>query len=272
MLVSVIIPVHNQLAYTRQCLNSLFVTENGIRQEVIVIDNASSDGTASYLQEKGRRLKTIRNSTNDGFARACNLGARAAAGRYLCFLNNDTICQSGWLSSLLALIESEPRIGVVGSKLLYPDGTVQHAGVVISGENPIVPVLIYQGAPAKAPYVNKTRDFQAVSGASMLVRRQVFEAAGGFDEGYINGCEDLDFCFEVRRLGYRIVYTPASVLCHFESSTPGRHRYILENRARLQAKWLGKITADAAQYYRQDGFDQVPHFFNASRKMRQIKG
>jgi len=261
--VSIIIPVHNQVAYTRQCLESLFVTTSQIQREIIVVDNASSDGTGPFLKGKAGRLKIITNTINAGFARACNLGARAATGEYLCFLNNDTICRPGWLAKLLAVMQTGPQIGVAGGKLLYPDGTVQHAGVVIARENPITPVLIYRGAPGAAPYVNKTRDFQSVSGACMLVRRRVFELVGGFDEGFINGCEDLDFCFCVRQLGYRVVLVPASVLYHFESRTPGRHKHIPQNRIRLQAKWGGKIKADAAQYYWEDGFrGKAPSFKN----------
>lgn len=258
MTVSVIIPVHNQLAYTRQCLESVFATDKGVRREVIVIDNASTDGTFSYLRRQSGRLKAIRNTTNLGFARACNQGARAATGQFLCFLNNDTVCRPGWLAALLAAMRTDPRIGVAGSKLLYPDGTVQHAGVVITRENPISPLLIYRGAPGNAPFVNKTRDFQVVTGACMLVRRQVCDTVGGFDEGFINGCEDVDFCLRVRQRGYRVVYVPASVLCHFESRTPGRHTHIPQNRARLHAKWRGKIRVDAAHYYRQDGFNGSP--------------
>lgn len=261
ILASVIIPVYNGLAYTRQCLQALRSNTSGVTYEVyevMVINNASTDGTGEYLHRLRPDVRVLTNQTNLGFAKACNQGARAARGQYLVFLNNDTIPQPGWLTAMVAVARRCPCIGVVGSKLLYPDGRVQHAGVVIRQEHPIGTRHIYRGYPASAPQVNKERDFQVVTGACMLVRRSVFEQLNGFDEGYINSYEDVDFCLRVRQAGWRVVYTPRSVLFHYESATEGRHLKDVENFQRLNAQWAGKIKADAHLYYQADS-TSPPH-------------
>ncbi len=253
VLVSIIIPAYNGLSYTRQCLQALWQNTSGIPYEVIVVNNGSTDETGDFLAQTGTGVKVIANQANLGFARACNQGAGAARGQYLVFLNNDTIPQRGWLAALVAVVRRDPRIGVVGSKLLYPDGRVQHAGVAIRRERPLGTQHIYKGCPASVPQVNKERDFQVVTGACMLVRRDLFKVLQGFDEVYVNGYEDVDFCLRVRQAGWRVVYTPRSVLIHYESATEGRHRYNMQNLQRLNSRWQGKVKADAGRYYQTDG-------------------
>ncbi|KKM08853.1 hypothetical protein SY88_22400 [Clostridiales bacterium PH28_bin88] len=250
--VSIIIPVYNCLVYTRRCLHALRSHTAGPSYEVIVIDNASTDGTGEFLARLKPWVKVITNKANLGFARACNQGARIARGGYVVFLNNDTIPSAGWLAALVAVAQRDPKIAVVGAKLLYPNGRVQHAGVVFRQANPIGTRHIYRGYMASAPQVNKERDFQVVTGACMLVRRYVFNSLQGFDEGYVNSFEDVDFCLRVRQAGWRVVYTPRSVLVHHESVSPGRHLKDQENMQRLNARWAGKIKADADLYYRAD--------------------
>jgi len=132
---SIIIPVWNQVELTRQCLHALAAATGGIEYEVIIVDNGSTDETPALLASLGGDVQIIRNDENLGFAKACNQGARAARGRYLVFLNNDTIPQEGWLQALVKEAQAYPNVAVVGSKLLYPDGTVQHAGVAFARAN-----------------------------------------------------------------------------------------------------------------------------------------
>ncbi len=129
---SIIIPVFNKLELTRQCLTTLASITTMPEYEVIVVDNASSDGTAEFLAELGGDVQVISNPENYGFAVACNQGANAARGEFLLFLNNDTIPTDGWLNALVDEVERHPDVAVVGSKLLYEDGTIQHAGVAFS--------------------------------------------------------------------------------------------------------------------------------------------
>jgi O-antigen biosynthesis protein len=236
---SIIIPVFNKLELTRQCLTTLASITTMPEYEVIVVDNASSDGTAEFLAELGGDVQVISNPENYGFAVACNQGANAARGEFLLFLNNDTIPTDGWLNALVDEVERHPDVAVVGSKLLYEDGTIQHAGVAFS-RIVFTPYHIYRKFPADSPMVNRRREFQCVTGACMLVRRDVFEQAGRFDEGFKNGFEDVDLCLKIRERGWRIVYRPDSVVYHLESQTPGRKTHDRDNARRLLERWSGK--------------------------------
>jgi GT2 family glycosyltransferase/radical SAM superfamily enzyme YgiQ (UPF0313 family) len=187
--VSIIIPVFNKVELTSQCLSKLAQVTRGAEYEVIVVDNHSTDETPGFLAGLGGDVQIISNRENLGFAKACNQGARAARGKYLLFLNNDTIPLTNWLMPLIEEVEQNSRAGVVGSKLLYENGTIQHAGVAFSRVW-FTPYHIYSGLPADAPCVNRRREFQSITAACMLVRREIFEAVGGFDEGYRNGFED----------------------------------------------------------------------------------
>ncbi len=248
-LVSIIIPTFNKWEYTSACLESLHLTAQTQQTpfEVIVVDNASTDLTSAALDSLPGclrlNIRVHRNKANLGFAKACNQGARLARGRYLLFLNNGTEARPGWLDAMVETLESDPSIAVVGSKLLYPDGTIQHGGVVIRRGRPfpITPDHLHRGRPASES--DQPLDLNAVTAACLLIRREVFEAIGGFDEGYINGYEDVDLCFKVKEQGWRIVYTPKSVLVHHESVSPGRHQRDIENRNRLHLRWLGRFTA-----------------------------
>ncbi|MDR7435657.1 MAG: glycosyltransferase [Armatimonadota bacterium] len=253
---SIIIPVHNNLHLTKTCLERIRQNSSEVDYEVIVIDNASTDGTREFLrseQELGK-LRAIFSDTNLGFAKACNLGAREALGKYVVFLNNDTEPLEGWLVALVSTAEKDERIAAVGAKLLFPDGTIQHAGIAIGKDlsAPIVPFHIYFRERADAPYVNREKDLQVVTGACMLVRRDVFLAFGGFDEAFKNGYEDVDFCLRLKEAGYRVVYTPKAEVIHLESQTPGRFDAVHENVALLHRKWLEKVRFDYEEILRQD--------------------
>jgi len=233
---SIVIPVFNRAELTEQCLVTLAAVTDGPTFEVILVDNASTDATADFLATLGGDVQVIRNAENLGFAAACNQGARAARGRHVVFLNNDTIPLAGWLAPLIAELDADPTVAVVGSKLLFPDETIQHAGVVFSRDLPI-PYHLFAHAPGAFAAVNHRRELQCVTGACMAVRRAVFDAVGGFDEGYRNGYEDVDFCLQVRQRGGRIVYQPASVLYHLESQTAGRKTNDEANGRRLMERW-----------------------------------
>jgi glycosyltransferase involved in cell wall biosynthesis len=184
-------------------------------------------------------VQVIRNTENLGFAVACNQGARAARGRHLVFLNNDTVPLPGWLTPLAAELDADPSVAVVGSKLLFADGTIQHAGVVF-GRELSLPYHAFSRAVATLPAVNRRRELQCVTGACMAVRRTVFAAIGGFDEGYRNGFEDVDFCLQVRERGGRVIYQPQSTLYHLESQTPGRKAHDQANATRLMERWSAR--------------------------------
>jgi GT2 family glycosyltransferase/glycosyltransferase involved in cell wall biosynthesis/Tfp pilus assembly protein PilF len=249
--VSIIIPTFNNLELTRSCLESIAKNTPADNYEVIVIDNGSTDGTREFLaveQSSGRITATL-NESNYGFARACNQGAACAKGKHLAFLNNDTEVHPGWLEPLLNMVENDSRVGAVGSKLLFPDGTIQHAGVVLVDDrrlnDPLLARHAYHKAAPELPEANRPMVYQALTAACLLVPRALFNTLGGFDEQFWNGYEDVDLCFRLAEAGRLAVYQPASVVTHHESqSGPERFRKAPQNIARLHQKWLGRIRPD----------------------------
>jgi GT2 family glycosyltransferase/Flp pilus assembly protein TadD len=247
--VSIIIPLFNRLDNTERCLDALFRNTPEGSYELIVIDNGSTDETAAFLKNSEKISRVISNPENLGFAKACNQGAKAAHGEYLVFLYNDTEAQPGWLDALVRIIHADPAIGAVGSKLLYPDGTIQHAGVVLADDrtlqNPLVGKHIYSGKPGDLAEANIPFCYQALTAASLLIRRSAFFDAGGFDEGYWNGYEDIDLSLTLGKNGRLLVYVPESVLILHESEKgPERFTQAEQNIRRLHEKWLGRIVPD----------------------------
>jgi GT2 family glycosyltransferase/glycosyltransferase involved in cell wall biosynthesis/Flp pilus assembly protein TadD len=254
---SIIIPVCNNMDLTKQCLESLAEVTTGPTYEVIVVDNGSTDGTAQLLQTLGGDVQVVRNPDNFGFAKACNQGAAVARGKYLVFLNNDTIPQRGWLSAMVEEAETHAETGIVGSKLLFLDRTIQHAGVVFDRDS-LMPYHCYKGFESDHPAVNRRREFGAVTAACMLVRREIFHAVGGFDEEYRNGFEDVDLCLKVRDKGWKVVYQPSSLLFHLEGKTPGRKQHDQQNADRFFERWGDRWwLADEDFVYVGDGYKAV---------------
>ncbi|GAC1403313.1 MAG: hypothetical protein NVSMB64_04820 [Candidatus Velthaea sp.] len=255
---SIVIPVFNREDLTRQCLATLPPTLTGAGEgEVIVVDNGSTPATAAVLAEFPW-VRVIRNDRNLGFAAACNQGARAATGRIIVHLNNDTQAFAGWLERLLEHF-ADARVGIAGARLLFPNDTIQHAGVIVGpsrfGAEGFGPYHFAAGAPGAHPQVMKPTDFAAVTGACLATPRELFLELGGFDEVYWNGYEDVDYCFKVGARGLRIVYEPRSVLYHFESQSGiQRKRRLLHNVRELSERWRDRIRPDHNVYNSRTGF------------------
>lgn len=244
--VSIVIPCYNQIHYTYACLQSILEFTKDVTYEVIIADDVSTDATAE-ISRFVDGLVICRNQTNQGFLRNCNQAAKAAKGKYIMFLNNDTKVTEGWLSSLVNLIESDDTIGMVGSKLVYPDGRLQEAGGIIwsdgSGWN-----YGRLDDPDKAEY-NYVKDVDYISGAAILLSVDLWKQIGGFDERFAPAyCEDSDLAFEVRKAGYRVVYQPLSKVIHFEGVSNGTDvngtglkRYQVENSQKLKEKWADEF-------------------------------
>ena len=257
--VSIIIPVLNKLEFTRQCLDRIWRnTADAISYEVIVVDNASSDGTADWFADVCRFPKPVqyqRNSTNLGFAAGNNLGARLSRGRHLLFLNNDTLVQPAWLTEMLRVSRS-PSVGVVGIKQLFPyTNTIYHTGIVFTPEGR--PEHLYPHLDASLRQVNKEREYQAVTGACLLIERSLFDDCGGFDEAYRNGYEDIDLCMKVRQRGRTIVCCTAAHIYHYGQISEGRTANDEANAALFASRWGGDLKSDRDAYLIRDRADSV---------------
>jgi GT2 family glycosyltransferase/SAM-dependent methyltransferase len=258
-LCSIVIPVRNKASVTRQCLNTLTAhPPASVDLEITVVDDGSTDVTPRLLASYGDRIGVLRHAASEGFATACNHGALMAAGEYLVFLNNDTIPMPGWLDALVDCAKRHGA-GIVGSKLLFPDDTVQHAGVAFGSNG--MPFHLYYRFPADHPAVNKCRRFQAVTGACLLVRRDLFEVLGGFDTAFFNMYEDVDLCLRAGETGQQVWYCPTSVLYHLQSVTRASPTDPLKGNAHsvdtLWARWRDRVHPDEVAFYVDDGLIDV---------------
>ena len=259
MKVSIIVLTYNNKALTIKCLKALFANTPKIYlDDVLVVDNASADGTQDYLK-KQKGIRIFLNKENLGFSKGNNFGASEAKGEILIFLNNDTEVRKGWLLPMLEIIKKKREVGAVGAKLLFPDGTIQHAGVVIS-EDRIPRHIYYQDNPKKS-YVNKEREYKAVTAACVAIPKTVFEKVKGFDEEYVNGLEDVDLCLRIRKAGYSVWYSPKSVVYHHEKVAPGRFKYNDHNYRLYMQRWGGE-EPDEHQYMINDGFSKLQIFWH----------
>ena len=208
----------------RQCIESVVEKTTYSDYELVVIDHDSSDaGTQAYLRALARRWPVHRWSGRFNFSAINNFGAARATGEYLLFLNNDTrVIAPDWLSAMLEHAQ-QPEVGAVGAKLLYPDGRIQHAGVVIGFGGPAGHVFRMEPSPSPGTsFMDLVQDCSAVTGACMMVARRRFAELGGFDERFRVAFSDTDLCLRLRARDHRVVYTPAALLYHYESVTRGR--------------------------------------------------
>jgi GT2 family glycosyltransferase len=254
--VSLVIPVHDHAALTRRCLEAV-LPDLPEGCEVVVVDDASSDETGAVLRSFGERIQPLTLRENVGFARACNEGAAAATGDLIVFLNNDTEPRSGWLDALLEHAERHPDAAVVGAKLVYPTGGVQHAGVVFGQDG--YPHNLYAGLPEGHPAVERSRPLQAVTGACMLARRTVFDAVGGFDAGYENSLEDVDLCLRIGAEGGKVHYCHEAVVVHMESASRGRRDRFKRSVDLYRSRWRETVRRDDLSVYAEDGLIEVEY-------------
>lgn len=224
-LVSIIIPNKNRSDLLKCCTDGLLNGTSYDRIEIIVVDNASDEPEIQSLYDelRNRSVKIVRFDEPFNYSRACNLGAAEANGEFLLFLNNDIeIVDPDWLDHLVREA-CRPGVGVVGAKLLYPDGHIQHAGVALGVFT--LAAHIFHRAPSEwGPFGSPetTRNWLAVTGACQLVSRRLFELVNGYDEGFQLSYSDVVFCLNVVRAGFRTIYVPAAVLLHHEGASRGQ--------------------------------------------------
>jgi GT2 family glycosyltransferase/glycosyltransferase involved in cell wall biosynthesis len=225
-LVSIIIPSRDKVDLLRACLSSIFAQTSYPSYEVLIVDNGSEEPrTLAYYEElrADERVRVIPFAEPFNWSRANNRGAAEARGDLLLFLNNDTEARdAGWLTELAGWTE-RPEVGVVGCRLVRPDGTTQHAGIAIGVEGHGSHIFDGDVTPIYGPFGSSEwyRDLMAVTGACLMTRRDVFEALGGFDERYMVGYSDITYCVDAHARGLRVIYTPHTTLLHHEGASRG---------------------------------------------------
>jgi GT2 family glycosyltransferase/glycosyltransferase involved in cell wall biosynthesis/predicted O-methyltransferase YrrM len=241
--VSIIIPVFNKWKFTCGCLVSLYENIGEVPScEVIVVDDASMDETPRVIDRYFKNVRFFRNEKNFGFIGSCNFGAGKARGKYLVFLNNDTLVKKGWLENLYKTFQENENVGLVGSKLVYPDGRLQEAGGLVWKDGSAW--NFGQGQDPSLSEFNYLREADYCSGASIMIPKRLFNEIGGFDRRYSPAyCEDSDLCFEVRKRNRRVLYQPASEITHFEGVSNGKDlktgikAYQVVNQKKFYEKW-----------------------------------
>lgn len=228
--VSVVILNYNGKHFLNVCLASLQDMDYPKKDyEIVLVDNASTDGSADFVRKKFPSVNLVQSQKNIGFASGCNLGVENAKGKYVVMLNNDTSVDKDWLTHLYNKIDSDSNIAAVNSKVLLfktirGQRLVQNTGVVVFKNG----YACDRGAVIKDrsmvyefdnPYYDQEADLIAFCGASVIIRRDVFDKLGGFDDSYFIYYEDVDLSLRIRRLGYRIVYEPKSLVDHVHSGT-----------------------------------------------------
>lgn len=253
--ISVIIPVLDQWTLTEACLRSL-AAHSPDTIEVIVVDNASTDETPQACPPLGQtlfpeRFHYLRQETNRNFGPAGNIGARHARGNRLFFLNNDTEVQKNWLPPLQHTL-TNPRIGAVGPRLLYPEGRVQHVGIACAPQGK--PLHLFEYFPGEHPAALRKRRCQALTAAALLLDTALFHQLDGFFEGFRNGCEDLDLCARIRATDLQLAVNPESVIIHHTSQSAGRFDHDDANAALLHARQPNAFVPDLHLFARQEGY------------------
>ncbi len=241
--VSIVILTFNKPALLLECLQSVANHTQG-RYEVILADNASTDGTGLLL-DRIDGVTILRNRENLDFIRGNNAACKHAKGEYILFLNHDTAVTPGWSEELSQILDTRPDVGAVGSRLIHMDGRLQESGCLVrrdgstwgygrSNPNPNDPAFMY------------VREVDFISGAGLMVRRELFEKLGGFDERYNPAYfEDADLCMGIKRLGYKVLVVPHSTILHRENGhISGRaHRLCQANYPKFREKFSKELNA-----------------------------
>jgi GT2 family glycosyltransferase len=243
--VSIVIPCHGGIALAHSCLATLRETlPSWFRGEIIVVDSASSDGTATVLarlRQPDNRIRVIRSDSNRGFLEACNRGAQVARGDLLLFLKQGAVLIPGWLSRMLCVLAEFRDAGAVGGKLLSEDGSLREAGRLVFADGSTSEIGSFD-PDVEAPLYQYVREVDSVSAGFLMTPRSLFHEVGGFDPRYRVGCYENDYCFSVRATGRHVYYQPESVMVCIEhtgarSDSPALKQYQVVDRKVFAEKW-----------------------------------
>jgi N-acetylglucosaminyl-diphospho-decaprenol L-rhamnosyltransferase len=232
LVLSVIIVNWNTRDLLAQCLQSVYDTAGKLQPEVIVVDNASTDGSPAMLRQRFPQVHLIENRENVGFARANNQAIERCEGDYVLLLNSDALLLANAAQAMLNLAEAKPRAGIVGAHLLNADSSFQASYtpfpnlwqefLILSGLGRILYGCWY---PSRGPEEDKGPQIvDYVEGACMLVRREAFEDVGGLDEGYFMYAEEVDWCYALREKGWQVWYQPTAKVIHLGGGSSRNRR------------------------------------------------
>jgi len=266
-IVSIIIPVYNQWDYTYACLKSILDNSTDITYEIIIADDNSSDETKE-IKKFVKNIKLIRNSENLGFLYNCNNAAKSANGKYIVFLNNDTIVKPLWLKWFVKTMDEKPDVGLIGAKVIFATGKLQEAGSIVFKDGS---AMNYgREDEPDLPQYNYFKDVDYGSGCSVCIRTDLWKKAGGFDVRYAPAYyEDTDLSVQVRQMGYRTVYQPKTEIIHFEGVSHGTDltEGIKKNQVKNQKIFLNKWKEE----FNTNNFNRDENLFRARERSMNKK-
>jgi GT2 family glycosyltransferase len=266
--VSVIIVSYNTREMTLACLASAYTKNRSVSMVAIVVDNASSDGSAAAIAERFPQVRLIASERNHGFASANNLAAREAQGKYLLLLNPDTVVLNRAIDNLVEFAEQYPEAGIYGGRTLYGDGTLNPTSCwraptlwgllcrALGLDNAFKGSALFNRDAYGGWQRDTVREVDIVSGCFLLIRREIWDELGGFDPEFFMYGEDWDLCMRARKLGYRSLFCPEAQIIHYggasEPLLTGRIVRLIETKARLcrkhwspAAAWIATHLLDA---------------------------
>jgi GT2 family glycosyltransferase len=257
-LVSIVIPSKDRPALLRQCVQSVLDQTRYPHFEILFVDNGTTDPQALAIIEQLRadaRFKVIQDASPFNYSRLNNAAVRQSRGEYICLMNNDVeITDPDWLHEMVS-VSLQPDVGIVGARLLYPDTSLQHVGVIVGLGG--VAGHAFKGKPSDDPcYMDRavlTQEYSAVTAACLLTPRAVYDRVGGLNEDQLTiAFNDIDYCLKVRELGKKVVYTPHAEFIHHESASRGKED-TREKKARfasecqyMKARWGHWLAWDPA--------------------------
>ena len=239
--VSIVTALHNQLDRTKEFLGSLEASLPELKDvlgeaalEVILVDDASADGTSSFVDELSYPYRVLRNEENKGYAFSNNSGASTAKGEILVFLNNDLVLQSGWFQPMYDCLLSREQVGCVGNlQIDASTGRIDHAGIYFEKDGSIR----HRRKGCRTMFNQSIFQVRALTGACFMTQKKTFLDEGGFDESFMNGFEDVDLCLRLGQRGYRHYLCPASRVLHWVGSSRGPNDSGSANRQRFHDRW-----------------------------------
>lgn len=242
---TVIVVSRGLVTLLRHCVSALdralAAVDGPVQSRFALVDNASPIPYSDVIAQRAETT-LVRFDVGQSFARANNHAARACPADFYLMLNNDVLLGDGALAGMWRIVHDRPDVAICGTRLLFPDGSVQHCGVVF-GPGSTGPYHYRRRLPADV-VSRAEREWQAVTGACMLVRGDVWRLLAGLDEAYPFGLEDIDLCLRARQRGWRVVCSNDTDSLHFESMTPGRVALDVGSRRLFMERWRGRYAID----------------------------